>query len=87
MTADQALIYGIILSWVPSIVLLAWLLWQERVHLNERRKDRHRLWRKETLQRAGSVGPGRRKVKSAVRLGSVAPPRHAMKFGQQPSCS
>ena len=39
MTAAQALIYGIILSWVPSIVLLAWLLWQERVHLNERRKD------------------------------------------------
>ena len=24
MTAAQALIYGIILSWVPSIVLLAW---------------------------------------------------------------
>jgi hypothetical protein len=23
----QALIYGVILSWVPSIVLLAWLLW------------------------------------------------------------
>ena len=39
MTAAQALIYGIILSWVPSIVLLAWLLWQERVHLNECRKD------------------------------------------------
>jgi hypothetical protein len=39
MLAAQALIYGIILSWVPSIVLLAWLLWQERVQLNERRKD------------------------------------------------
>jgi hypothetical protein len=39
MTAAQALIYGIILSWVPSIVLLAWLLWQQRVYLNERRKD------------------------------------------------
>jgi hypothetical protein len=39
MTAAQALIYGIIVSWVPSIVLLAWLLWQERVQLNERRKD------------------------------------------------
>jgi hypothetical protein len=39
MTAAQALIYGIMLSWVPSIVLLAWLLWQERVHLNESRKD------------------------------------------------
>jgi hypothetical protein len=36
MTAVQALIYGIILSWVP---LLAWLLWQEWFHLNERRKD------------------------------------------------
>jgi len=42
MTAAQALIYGIILSWVPSIVLLAGFPWQERVHLNERRKD----WRK-----------------------------------------
>jgi hypothetical protein len=39
MTAVQALIYGIILSWVPSMVLLAWLLWQEWFHLNERRKD------------------------------------------------
>ena len=39
MTAAQVLIYGIILSWVPSIVLLASLLWQERVHLNECRKD------------------------------------------------
>ena len=39
MLAAQALIYGIILSWVPSIVLLAWLLWQERVYLNECRKD------------------------------------------------
>jgi hypothetical protein len=28
----------IVLSWVPSIVLLA-LFWQERIHLNERRKD------------------------------------------------
>jgi hypothetical protein len=39
MTTGQALIYGVILSWVSSIVLLAWLLWQERVHLNESRKD------------------------------------------------
>jgi hypothetical protein len=39
MTTGQALICGIMLSWVPSIVLLAWLLWQERVHLNESRED------------------------------------------------
>jgi hypothetical protein len=27
----QAIFFGMMLSWTPSVVLLAWLLWRERL--------------------------------------------------------
>jgi hypothetical protein len=30
----QAIFFGMMLSWTPSIVLLAWLLWREKVGLD-----------------------------------------------------
>jgi hypothetical protein len=31
MTTIQAILFGIVLSWTPSIALLAFLLWRERI--------------------------------------------------------
>jgi hypothetical protein len=35
MSTLQAVIFGMMLSWTPSIVLLAFLLWRERIGLPE----------------------------------------------------
>jgi hypothetical protein len=34
MTTMQAIFLGMMLSWTPSIVLLAWLLWRDDVGLD-----------------------------------------------------
>jgi hypothetical protein len=33
MTTIQAVFFGIMLAWTPSLVLLAFLLWRERIGL------------------------------------------------------
>ena len=39
MTTVQAVLFGMMLSWTPSIVLLAWLLWREKIGLDLVRQD------------------------------------------------
>lgn len=34
MTTMQAILFGMMLSWTPSVVLLAWLLWREDAGLD-----------------------------------------------------
>jgi hypothetical protein len=31
MSTAQAILFGMMLSWTPSLVLLSWLLWKERI--------------------------------------------------------
>jgi hypothetical protein len=35
VTTVQAVIFGMMLSWTPSMVLLAYCLWKERIGLDE----------------------------------------------------
>jgi hypothetical protein len=35
MSIWQAILLGMMLSWTPSLVLLAWLLWKERIGIEE----------------------------------------------------
>jgi hypothetical protein len=35
MSTAQAILFGMMLSWTPSLVLLAWLLWKERIGIED----------------------------------------------------
>jgi hypothetical protein len=39
MTTLQAVFLGVILSWTPSIALLAFLLWREGIGLDDRETE------------------------------------------------
>ena len=34
MTTVQAILFGMMLSWTPSVVLLAWILWKEDIGID-----------------------------------------------------
>jgi hypothetical protein len=35
MSNGQAILFGMMLSWTPSLVILAWVLWKERIGLKD----------------------------------------------------
>jgi hypothetical protein len=35
MSIGQAILFGMMLYWTPSVVLLAWLIWKERIGVKE----------------------------------------------------
>jgi hypothetical protein len=35
MSVGQAILFGMMLVWTPSVVLLAWLLWKERIGVKD----------------------------------------------------
>ena len=42
MSTLQAVIFGMMLSWTPSVVLLAWLLWREGIFEESAHKENAR---------------------------------------------
>jgi hypothetical protein len=35
MSIGQAILFGMMLYWTPSVVLLAWLIWKERIGVKD----------------------------------------------------
>ena len=35
MSTGQAIVFGMMLSWTPSLLLLAWLLWKEHIGIKD----------------------------------------------------
>jgi hypothetical protein len=35
MSTGQAIVFGMMLSWTPSLILLAWILWKEHIGIKD----------------------------------------------------